>query len=126
MPNNLDAEMYPDNNSLVVCRPVRKSIDVTGAEIEAALTGLTDLRCFLSLAANDDLPADAINANLNLLLTEEGATGVYHGVMLGQHKRAHIASATGTAIYAHWYSASAGYHEVSRAIWRLSRPAASA
>lgn len=126
MANNIDAELYPDNNSLVVCRPVRKSINASGDEIETALTGLTDLTCYLSLSATTATSAGAINAALVLALGEEGATSVYHGVMLGSAKRTHIVSADGTVLYAHWQSVAAGYHEVSSTIWRTHRPAASA
>lgn len=125
MANNIDEELYPDNNSLVVCRPVRKSINSAGAEIETPLSGLTDLECYLSLAQDAETSAEAIHADLVLPLGEEGSTAVYHDVMLGSAKRARIASADGTTLYAHWQSVLAGYHEVSSTIWRTHRPAAS-
>ncbi len=126
MANNIDGELYPDDDPLVVCRPVQKSIDASGDEIETNLIGLTDLKCWLSLSADDDVEGDAINAALVLALGEEGSTAVYHGVLLGSAKRTHIVSADGTTLYAHWQSVLGGYHEVSSTIWRTHRPAAAA
>lgn len=126
MANNIDGELYPDNNSLVVGRPVRRSVDGNGDEIETPLSGMTDFEAYLSEDPLAETNLDAIHADLVLPLPEEGSTAVYHAVLLGSAKRARMSAiAAGTTIYTHWQSVLDGYHEVTESIWRGYRPGAS-
>lgn len=127
MANNIDGELYPDNNSLVVGRPTRRYVNTSGVEIEGdPISGLTDFEAYLSEDPLAETNADAIHPDLVLPLPEEGSTAVYHAVLLGSAKRARMSAiAAGTTIYTHWQSVLGGYHEVTESIWRSYRPGAS-
>ena len=124
MPNNIDPYVYPDNNGLIVCRPTRTYIDGAGDEVTVELTGLTDLKAYYALTAEAATSAAAINAGLVLDLDEEGATSVYHGLMLGSAKRTHMSAILhDTLIYLHYQSVTGGYHEVAEVTYRTHRVA---
>lgn len=124
MANDRDAEMYPRNADLIVCRPSRRQVNgTTGVEETVPLTGLTDLRYWISATETAAGPGDAIHADLVVDLVEVGVTAVYHGVQSGADKAARISSPDGTVLYEHWQSVSGDYHEVGSFIWRTKRPA---
>ena len=124
MANDLDAEIYPDNDDLVVCRPTRVQLNATtGVQETVALTGRTDVTAFLSLSG-DLLTATAIHASLSKVLTEVGSTGAYSGVMEGSDKSTQLAAtADGATLYRH-FTAGQDYHEVKSVIFRKQRVAA--
>lgn len=125
MANNIDEELYLDNNSFIVGRPTKKDLDGSGVETNTALAGLTDFKVWLSASATHYQTSSAIHADLVITLTEVASLGVYKGVLTGAAKRTHLgATADNTTLYVHWQSEAAGYHEVSATILRTSRPAA--
>lgn len=125
MANNIDEELYLDNNSFIVGRPTKKDLDGSGVETDTELAGLTDFKVWLSLAATHYQTTDAIHADLVITLTEVASLGVYKGVLTGAAKRTHLgATADNATLYVHWQSESAGYHEVSTTLLRKTRPAA--
>lgn len=126
MANEIDGELYPRNNAHTTARPSRWQLNpVTGVEEEVAISGLTDLRAFVSLSQTaTDHTTGAINAALAFVMTEVGATGAYQATILGSALAAHVSQPDGTKLYVHWQSPGAGYHEFAEVTWRTSRPAA--
>ncbi len=52
MANEIDGEIYARNNAHTTCRPMRWQLNpTTGANEEVPITGLTDLRAYLSASA---------------------------------------------------------------------------
>lgn len=128
MANIIDPELYPDNNAHTTARPQRWRLNPsTGAEEQVPITGLTDLRVYLSTSETAvDHTAGAINAALVEVMTEIGTTAAYEASIAGSDLRAFVTSPNNTTLYVHWQSPAAGYHEVAAVIWRTSRPAATA
>lgn len=127
MANVIDPELYPDNNAHTTARPMRWQLNPsTGVEEQVPISGLTDLRAYLSTAATTPTHEheSVVHADLVALMTEVGATAAYEATFLGSALRARVALADGTPLYVHWQSLSAGYHEFAAPIWRTSRPAA--
>lgn len=126
MANAIDGELYPDNNSHTTAHPTRWQLNsTTGIEEQVPVSGLTDLKSFLSLSDVAATEAGAVNAALVITLTEVLTTGAYQGTFSGSAKRTHLGSQVdGTKVYCHWQSVSAGYHEVAEVVWRPKRPAA--
>lgn len=120
MANEIDGELYPDNNSHTTARPSRWRLNpTTGADELVPLSGLTDLKAYLSLQKDAASDAQAVNAALVVTMTEVLTTAAYQATFSGAAKRSHlIAQPDGTKVYCHWQSASAGYHEVAEIIWR--------
>lgn len=126
MANEIDPELYPDNTAHTTARPMRWRLNpTTGVEEQIAITGLTDLRAYLSTSQTAvDHTTGAINAALVYVMAEIAATSAYEASFLGSALRTHVVSPNNTTLYVHWQSATAGYHEVAPVIWRTSRPAA--
>jgi hypothetical protein len=126
MANEIDGELYPRNNAHTTCRPTRWQLNpTTGVEEEVAISGLTDLRAYVSLIHEaTDHTTGAINAALVYLMTEVLTTAAYQATILGSALAAHVAQPGGADLFVHWQSPSAGYHEVVKVTWRTSRPAA--
>lgn len=124
MANTIDPELYPDNNAHTTARPVRWRLHpTTGVEEQPAISGLTDLRVYVSLSATAaDHTTGAINAALVYVMSEILATAAYEATILGSALRTHVTSPDGTKLYIHWQSPTAGYHEVAEVTWRTSRP----
>lgn len=124
--NIIDPELYPDNNAHTTARPERWRLNPsTGAEEQVAITGLTDLRVYVSLSATAvDHTTGAIAPALVEVMTEIGSTGAYEATLEGAALRTEVTSPDGTPLYVHWQSPAAGYHEVAQVTWRTSRPAA--
>lgn len=123
MANDLDDEIYPNNDDLIVCRPVVKAVaGGTGLVTDTALTGRVDGIAFLSTSA-DALTATAIHASLSKTLTESPA-GVYAAVLEGADKATHLAATPdNTTLYRH-FTFGQDYHEVKSVIYRKTRTAA--
>ena len=126
MPNAIDGELYPDNNSHTTAHPMRWQLNpTTGIEEQVPITGLTDLKAYLSLTELAASESEAVNAALVITLTEVLTTAAYQGTFSGASKRTYLgAQPDSTKVYCHWQSVSAGYHEVAEIIWRPKRPAA--
>lgn len=123
MANNIDEELFPDNDDRVRCVAVIDSTNgTTGAEVLGTpLTGLA-MKAYVSLLEDAEDDSDAINAGLVITLTEAGSTGIYYGSMPGSAKRTHLmATAAGTTVYVHFQSGTQ-YHEVASTIWRHFKP----
>lgn len=124
MANNIDGELFPDNNDRIrVVAVVDTDNGTTGAEeLGVPLSGLT-MKAYVSLAEDAEDDSDAINAGLVVTLTEAGTTGIYLGSLTGAAKRTHMAAvADGAPIFVH-FQAGTTYHEVAATIWRTSRAA---
>jgi len=121
MANDIDANVYLDNNDLIVCTPVERSVNgISGAVEETALEGLT-LKYYLATAEDTEDDGDAVNAALVVTLVE-GPAGVYVGTMTGASKRTHLAAlADDSDIWRHW-QAGTQYHVATRATLRKTRP----
>lgn len=123
MPNNIDSHVHPDNNGLIVCRPTRTYIDGLGDEVTEELTDLTDLKFYYATTKTVETHTGAIHEDLVLDLNEEGATSVYHGLMLGSVKRTHLpgALAHDALFYGHYQSVLGGYHTVVELTYKAYR-----
>ncbi len=124
MANDIDDELYPDNDDFIAVVPTTRRLNATtGIEETVPLTGLTNLKAYLATTAEAASDASAISG-LVVALTEVGSTGAYQGSMTGAAKRTNLAAtADGTTLYLHWQSGTV-YHEVKSVIWRTKRPAA--
>lgn len=128
MANVIDPELYPDNNAHTTARPTRWQLNPsTGVEEQVAISGLTDLRAYLSTAATTPTHTheSVVHADLVKVMAEVGATAAYEATFLGSALRERVALADAAALHVHWQSPSAGYHETAQVVWRTSRPAAS-
>lgn len=125
MANQIDGELYPDNNSHTTAHPMRWRLNpTTGVEEQIPITGLTDLKAYIALSDTASSEAGAVNAALVSTMTEVLTTAAYEATFSGANKRTYLgAQADGTTVYVHWQSVSAGYHEVAAVIWRTKRPA---
>ena len=125
MANDIDAELYPRNNAHTTADPTRwRRNPTTGVREEVPVTGLTDLRVYLSTSDTaTDHTSGALNAALVYVMTEV-VPGLYEATILGSALATHVASTDGSPLYVHWQSPSAGYHEFAQVTWRTKRPAA--
>jgi len=128
MANDIDDEIYPDNDDKIRCVPIIDSTNTTtGADQSTPLTGLTNLKAYLAASESASSDAAALDPSLVITLTEAGSTGIYYGSMPGSAKRsasALAALADGTVIWRHWQAGTV-YHEKKSVIWRKNgRPAA--
>lgn len=126
MANEIDGEIYARNNAHTTCRPMRWQLNpTTGANEEVPITGLTDLRAYLSASdAATDHTSGAIHPSLVYVMTEVGATAAYQATVLGSATATNVASPDGTVLFMHWQAPSVGYHEFAPVVWRTKRPAA--
>lgn len=126
MANEIDGEIYARNNAHTTCRPTRWQLNpTTGVEEEVAISGLTDLRAYLSASADaTSHTTGALHPSLVYLMTEVLATAAYQATILGSDTAANVTSPDGTTLHVHWQAPSAGYHETAPVIWRTKRPAA--
>jgi hypothetical protein len=126
MANEIDGELYPDNNAHTTADPTRwRRHPTTGVKEEVPISGLTDLRVYVSLdEAAVDHTTGAIHADLVELMTEIGETAGYEATLDGAALRARVSQPDSTPLFVHWQSPTAGYHEVAQVIWRTTRPAA--
>jgi hypothetical protein len=126
MANEIDGEIYPRNNAHTTCRPSRWQLNpTTGVEEEVPISGLTDLRAYLSASADaTSHTTGALHPSLAYSMIEVLATAAYQATILGSDTAANVTSADGTTLYVHWQAPSAGYHEFTPVIWRTKRPAA--
>ncbi len=124
MANNRDDELYPRNDDLIVCEPVRTRRNATtGAEETIPITDLTGLVYYLSTNELAETSADAVHPDLVIPLTQIGTTGVYTASLPGSAKAARLASTLDNAVlYEHWQDGTR-YHEVASVIWRKRRVA---
>lgn len=120
MANEIDSELYPDNNAHSIARPSRwQANPTTGVEEQVLISGLSDLKLYLSLQKEAASEAAAVHPSLVYTMVEVLATAAYQATTSGSAHRTHlIAQPDGTKVYAHWQSTSAGYHEVAELIWR--------
>lgn len=125
MANEIDAELFPRNNAHTTADPTRwRRNPTTGVREEVPVTGLTDLRVYLSTSDTaTDHTSGALNPALVYVMTEV-VPGLYETTILGSALATHVASTDGTPLYVHWQSAAAGYHEFAQVTWRTKRPAA--
>lgn len=125
MANELDDEIYPQNDDLVVCRPMLTRVNATTGVTETlALTGRTDGVAFLSTGNKTDGTATAIHASLSKVLTETLSTGTYSAVIEGSDKTAQLAaSLEGATLYRH-FAFGSDYHEAKAVTLRKQRAAA--
>jgi len=127
MANAIDPELYPGNNAFSSARPVRHQLNpTTGAEEAVPLSGLTDLRIYVAATAITVDHEEAIDADLVETMAEVEDTAAYQATIDGDALTEHVETEDGGALYVHWQSLAARYHEVARVIWRTSRPAAAA
>lgn len=126
MANIIDPELYPDNNAHSTAHPTRWQLDNAGVPVQVPITGLTDLRIYLSTAATTPTHTheSVVHADLVETMTEVSATAAYEATLLGSALRERVALADGTPLFVHWQSLAAGYHEFAEVIWRTARPAA--
>lgn len=124
MANELDDEMYLENDDLLVCRPYKRQVNGVTGEVETIVyTGATVV-AFLALSGATDGSATPIHASLNITLTEVGSTGVYAGTLQGSDKTTHLATLSdGDIVFRHFKSGS-DYHESKSVIIRKQRVAA--
>jgi len=125
MANDLDTEIFLENDDFVHCVPTRTQANAVTGDIETvSLTGRTDGLAFLSLSALCDGTATAIHASLSKTLTEIGATGKYSAVIEGSDKTAQLAAQIeGATLYRH-FSFGSDYHESKAVTLRKQRAAA--
>jgi hypothetical protein len=126
MANEIDGELYPDNNSHTTARPSKWQLNgTTGVEEQVPRSGLTDLKAFIALSATAADDSAAVHASLVETMTEVASLAAYQATFDGAAKRTHlIAQPDGTLLYVHWQSIAAGYHEVAEVVWRHKRVAA--
>jgi hypothetical protein len=124
MANNRDDEMYPRNDDIVVCEPVRTRRNATtGAEETIPITDLTGLVYYVSSNELAESSAEAVHQDLVISLPQIGTTGVYTATLTGAAKAARLAAqADSTVLYEHWQDGTR-YHEVASFIWRKRRVA---
>lgn len=125
MANELDDEIYPQNDDLLICRPSRTQVNATtGATETVVLTGRTDGVAFLSTANKTDGTATALHASLSKTLVETAATGTYSAVIEGSDKTAQLAALVdGAKLFRH-FAFGADYHEAKAVTLRKQRAAA--
>jgi hypothetical protein len=78
--------------------------------LEKLRSGWTDVKAKLCLTAAWDAPA--VNASLDVVLAEEGSTGVYRGAFDGAALSTHMTASLGVKVYLHIYRQQ-DYHVVS-------------
>lgn len=120
--NEIDEELYPDNNDLIVLRPFERTVNETTGDVEEVpITGLTDVRFYIAATESAESHTEAIHAALVVTLTE-GPAGVYSGTLSGAAKRTHLgASPDFTELHRHWQSSVTEYHTTTPVIWRVRR-----
>lgn len=125
MANIIDPELYPDNNAHSTAHPTRWQLDNAGVPVQVPITGLTDLRIYLSTAATTPTHTheSVVHADLVEVMAEKGTTAAYEATLLGSALRERVALADGAALHVHWQSLTAGYHETVQVTWRTARPA---
>lgn len=125
MANDLDDELYPENDDLIVVRPTLTRVNTTTGVTETiTLTGRTDGLAFLSTSAKTDGTATAIHASLSKTLTETLTTGTYSAVIEGSDKTTQLAaSLEGATLYRH-FAFGSDYHESKAVTLRKQRAAA--
>lgn len=127
MANELDREVYAGgNNAHTTCRPKRwQTNSTTGLDELVPLSGLTDLKAFLSASATAADEAGAFDPALVVTMAEAGSTAAYQATFSGATMATKITAPDQTEIFRHWQSKSAGYHEVAPVLWRTARTAES-
>ena len=124
MANDRDDEMYPRNDDIIVCEPVRERRNsTTGAKETLPITDLTGLVYYISASELAESSADAVHPDLVISLPQIGTTGVYTASLTGAAKAARLAAQSdSTVLYEHWQDGTR-YHEVGSFIWRKRRVA---
>jgi hypothetical protein len=124
MANDRDDEMYPRNDDIIVCEPVRELRNpTTGAKEIVPITDLTGLVYYVSSNELAESSAEAVHPDLVISLPQIGTTGVYTATLTGAAKAARLAAqADSTVLYEHWQDGTR-YHEVASFIWRKRRVA---
>lgn len=125
MSNQLDAELYPDNDDIVGCAPTLTQFNnTTGALETIPLLGLTGGVAFLCLTKATDDTAVPIHPDLSVNLTQVTGTNQYIGAMSGALKTLRLdAIVDGTILYRHFKFARQ-YHESAKVKFKKTRVAA--
>ncbi|GAB1345019.1 hypothetical protein [Gemmatimonas sp.] len=127
MPNNIAPELPVNNDALWWCKIFEfVPNDTTGEIEEQPVIGRTDVKAFLA-AAEELSEAVAIDASLELALTNVSGTNVYYGYPQGHLLRDHLLPTfKDLPIFVHFTAGSAGeidWHEAARTIVRDKRTA---